>query len=64
LPSATRPSQSGFKDRLIDAVRVSKIKVEGDTVSTKVHILGIRSGGGDGSRGSGTYRARFFEAGT
>lgn len=58
MPSAARGSQHGFKDKLIDAVRVSKIKVEGDTVSTKVHVLGVRSSG------SGTYRARFFEGGT
>ena len=37
---------------------MSKIKVEGDTVTTKVHVLGVRSSG------SGTYRARFFEGGT
>jgi len=58
LPSATRSSQHGFKDKLIDAVRVSKIKVDGDNISTKVHVLGVRSSG------SGTYRARFFEGGT
>lgn len=58
LPAASRSSQHGFKDKLIDAVRVSKIKVEGDNISTKVHVLGVRS------KDSGTYRARFFEAGT
>ncbi len=58
LPTATRNSQSGFSDKLIDAVRISKIKVEGDNVSTKVHVLGVRSSG------SGTFRARFFEGGT
>jgi hypothetical protein len=29
LPAASRSSQSGFNDKLTDAVRVSKIKVEG-----------------------------------
>ena len=58
MPSATRPSQSGYKDRLIDAVRVSRIEAEGDEVKTKVHIMGVRSAG------SGTFRARFFEGGT
>ena len=58
MPSAARGSQHGFKDKLIDAVRVSKIKVEGDEIKTAVHVLGVRSSG------SGTYRARFFENGT
>ena len=58
MPSASRSSQHGFKDKLIDAVRVSKIKVEGDEIKTAVHVLGVRSSG------SGTYRARFFEGGT
>jgi len=58
MPTASRSSQHGYKDKLIDAVRISKIKVEGDTVSTKVHVLGVRSSG------SGTFRARFFEGGT
>lgn len=58
MPSAARGSQHGYKDKLIDALRISKIKVEGDTVSTKVHVLGVRSSG------SGTFRARYFEGGT
>lgn len=58
LPAAARSSQHGYKDKLIDAVRISKIKVDGDTVTTKVHVLGVRSSG------SGTFRARFFEGGT
>ena len=43
-----------YTDRLIDAVRSSKVK-DG---SIKVHVLGTRSSG------SGTYRLRFFEGGT
>lgn len=58
LPAAARSSQHGYKDKLIDAVRVSKIKVEGDDIKTAVHVLGVRSSG------SGTFRARFFEGGT
>lgn len=58
LPSANRASQSGYKDRLIDAVRQSQAEVHGDEVTTKVHIMGVRSSG------SGTFRARFFERGT
>lgn len=58
MPSATRPSQSGYKDKLIDAVRVSKVEATGNEVTTKVHIMGVRS------PGSGTFRARFFEGGT
>ncbi len=58
MPTAARSSQHGYKDKLIDAVRISKIKVDGDTVTTKVHVLGVRSSG------SGTFRARFFEGGT
>lgn len=58
LPAAARRSQHVYADRLIDAVRISKIKVEGDTVKTKVHIMGTKSSG------SCTFRARFFEGGT
>lgn len=58
MPVATRPSQSGYKDKLIDAVRVSRVQSSGDEVTTKVHIMGVRSSG------SGTFRARFFEGGT
>ena len=58
MPVANRPSQSGYKDKLIDAVRVSKVQSSGDEVTTKVHIMGVRSSG------SGTFRARFFEGGT
>lgn len=58
LPAASRNSQSGYSDKLIDAVRVSRIKAEGNEVSTKVHVMGVRSSG------SGTFRARFFEGGT
>lgn len=58
MPVATRLSQSGYKDKLIDAVRVSKVQSTGDEVTTKVHIMGVRSSG------SGTFRARFFEGGT
>ena len=58
LPAATRHSQSGYKDRLIDAVRVSKVQSDSEGVKTKVHIMGVRSSG------SGTFRARFFEGGT
>ncbi len=58
MPTASRPSQSGYKDRLIDAVRVSRVQAHGDEVTTKVHVMGVRS------PGSGTFRARFFEGGT
>ena len=58
LPAATRHSQSGYKDRLIDAVRVSKVQSDSEGVKTKVHIMGVKSSG------SGTYRAHFFEGGT
>ena len=58
MPVANRPSQSGYKDKLIDAVRVSRVQSSGDEVTTKVHIMGVRSSG------SGTFRARFFEGGT
>jgi len=58
MATASRPSQSGYKDRLLDAVRVSKVEAHGDEVSTKVHVMGVRSAG------SGTFRARFFEGGT
>ncbi len=58
MPVANRPSQSGYKDKLIDAVRVSRVQSTGDEVTTKVHIMGVRSSG------SGTFRARFFEGGT
>lgn len=46
--------KGSFKDRLIDAVRSSK-PIDGEI---KVHILGTQS------KGSGTYRLRFFEYAT
>ena len=71
MPAATRPSQSGYKDRLIDAVRVSKVEAEGDEVKTKVHVMGTKEYSerpdirmSVRSPGSGTFRARFFEGGT
>jgi len=58
LPAATKRSQN-FSDRLIDAIRSSKIKNEGlGELSLKVHTMGNRK------KGSGTFRARFFESGT
>ncbi len=58
MATAARPSQHGYKDRLLDAVRISKVEAHGDEVTTKVHVMGVRSAG------SGTFRARFFEGGT
>lgn len=58
LPAATKRSQN-FSDRLIDAIRSSKIKNEGlGELRLKVHTMGNRK------KGSGTFRARFFESGT
>lgn len=53
LPNATK-SNSNYKDKLIDGVMRSKPH-DGEV---KVHILGTRS------KGSGTYRLRFFEFAT
>lgn len=57
LPKASHKGEK-FSDRLIDAIRTSKIKNEGTgELHLKVHTMGSRKSG------SGTYRARFFEGG-
>lgn len=53
LPNVTKRSQK-YNDSLVDAVRISKP----DGGSITVHTLGVRD------KGSGTFRARFFEGGT
>lgn len=58
LPNATKRSKK-YKDRLIDAIRSTKITDKGlADMSIGVHTLGTRKSG------SGTFRARFFEGGT
>lgn len=49
-------SRGKYFDTLIDAIIVSKYNKRDDSI--KVHTMGRRS------RGSGTFRARFFEGGT
>ena len=57
LPKASHKGDK-FSDRLIDAIRTSKIKNEGTgELHMKVHAMGSRKSG------SGTFRARFFEGG-
>ncbi len=58
MPSASK-SSAKYSDRLIDAVRKSKIEEtkKGD-ITSAVHIMGTRDAT------SGTYRLRFFEKGT
>lgn len=46
-----------YDDTLADAVRIS-INLKDNPIKAIVHILGTRS------RGSGTFRTRFFEGGT
>lgn len=53
VPKA-RQRNKKYNDTLEDAVRVTKI----DGSDVYVHILGVRS------KGSGTFRTRFFEKGT
>ena len=54
-----RSINSKYKDKMEDAVRLGKLEEEkGEELSQKVHIMGDRS------KGSGTFRARFFEKGT
>lgn len=53
LPNATKQSQK-YNDTLVDAVKVGHLN--GGTIT--IHTLGSRE------KGSGTYRARFFEVGT
>jgi len=58
LPKASHKGDK-FSDRLIDAIRTSKIKNEGTgELHLKVHTMGSRKSS------SGTFRARFFEGGT
>lgn len=51
LPAANRKGTK-YNDTLKDAVRIAKDKISGEY---KVHILGTRK------KGSGTFRAKFFE---
>lgn len=58
LPAATKRSDK-YKDRLIDAIRFSKMKNTGSgELNLVVHTMGSNK------KGSGTFRARFFEKGT
>lgn len=58
LPAATLKNPN-YIDRLIDAVRSSKVKEKGlGELLLKIHIMGTRK------KGSRTYQARFFEGGT
>lgn len=58
LPAATLKNPN-YNDKLIDAVRSSKVKESGIAeLSLKVHIMGTRK------KGSRTYQARFYEGGT
>ncbi len=58
LPKAKKQNPK-YIDRLIDAVKVSKIdRDETGQLYGKIHVMGTRK------KGSGTYRARFFEDGT
>lgn len=58
LPTATKRNPN-YNDRLIDAVRSSKVKEKGlGKLLLKIHVMGTRK------KGSGTFRARFFEKGT
>ena len=58
LPAATKRNPN-YIDRLIDAVRSSKVKEKGlGELELKIHVLGNHK------KGSGTFRARFFEKGT
>lgn len=57
LPNATK--KKAYSDRLIDAIKQTKIKTQGEgKLEVSVHTLGNRK------KGSGTFRARFFEGGT
>ena len=48
-----------YNDKMLDAVRTSKVEDNGlAELKIKVHVLGTRK------KGSGTFRARFFEGGT
>ena len=48
-----------YNDTMLDAVRSSKVKVQGEgQLSVAIHVMGTRK------KGSGTFRARFFEGGT
>ena len=58
LPAATKKNPK-YNDRLIDAIRSSKVEETGlSEYTVKVHVMGNRK------KGSGTYSARFFEGGT
>lgn len=58
LPAATKRNDK-YKDRLIDAIRFSKMKNTGSgELNLVVHTMGSNK------KGSGTFRARFFEKGT
>lgn len=58
IPNATKPNDK-FNDTLIEGARVIKYNETSYGLGTAgAHILGTRS------KGSGTYRLRFFEKGT
>jgi len=58
LPAATKKSPK-YNDRLIDAIRSSKVEETGlAELSIKLHVMGTKK------KGSGTFRARFFEGET
>ena len=58
LPNSTKRSDK-YKDKLIDAIRSSKIQDKGlAEMTVKVHTMGTKKSG------SGTFRTRFFEGGT
>jgi HK97 gp10 family phage protein len=56
LPAATQSSPK-YNDKLIDAIK-STVFEENNEMYFKVHVMGT------GKKGSGTFRARFFEKGT
>lgn len=55
--SGASASNPKYNDRLIDAIR-STVFEENNEMYFKVHVMGTSK------KGSGTFRARFFEKGT
>lgn len=53
IPNATKRNPK-YTDRLIDAIRSSKVKRKPNELLVKVHTMGTKN------KTSGTYRARFF----
>jgi hypothetical protein len=65
-PAAFRTSKSGWADKMIEGLRISKrIGKRGDVVYGKVHVMGVRQRGKSTNKGdkSGSFRLRFFEGG-